>query len=349
MSQEESDEETEVKSKDDKDKVDVRFVPTRRPPRRFDPSLPRATPVPRIKNGTIMDNGVFLIKSHDLPEKEKKRHKKHKKQRKLEETQKLEQEQKDAAAKLNSELVADEIAKRLQEFQEIQANTPIPQKETTQETPKEHHDDFKIPGSTHKSTDKQLLNELLCRQYAECEEIVKKEEHDCDLLFGGNTDDNGIEDTEIRAIFINNSKTEDQQIRRKCLENVDVETQKHLAYLKQQINRQNEECAFENFSDNLELDGCQKLELLTELSSLKRANKDPLINTIEKCKQRLHGFKQKCQSLQSCCPQRVSCELTNHSSEIRKYGDINAQLKMEQTLCEARLQRIHDGINASYI
>jgi hypothetical protein len=74
------------------------------------------------------------------------------------------------------------------------------------------------------------LNELLCRQYAECEEIVEKEEHECDSLFGGgHSDDNGIEDTEIRAIFLNNSKSEDPQIRRKCLENFDAQTQKHVS------------------------------------------------------------------------------------------------------------------------
>jgi hypothetical protein len=54
------------------------------------------------------------------------------------------------------------------------------------------------------------------------------------------------------------------------------------------------------------LNGCQKLGLLSELAALKRPNKDPLINSVEKCKERLSGFRQKCRSLQACCPQRVS-------------------------------------------
>lgn len=184
--------------------------------------------------------------------------------------------------------------------------------------------------------------ELVCREFVQCNDMLKAEEHECDLNFDSHvrSEDTGIHDIEMRALFLNNSKTDDSQIRRRCLSNIDEQTQKHLAYLKHEINRQDEECAFATYSDGVDLNGCQNIGFLTEFLAFKRANKDSQITTSENCKKSLDVLRKKCKALQSCCPQRLSCELNNQSEEGRRYKEIKEQLEMEQNLCELRLHRV---------
>lgn len=48
-------------------------------------------------------------------------------------------------------------------------------------------------------------------------------------IFNTTLNISGIQDDEMRASFLDNSKTDNMQIKRKCLENVDPETQKHVS------------------------------------------------------------------------------------------------------------------------
>jgi hypothetical protein len=91
----------EKEDKSQKEDVDIRFAPARQtpPPHRFEPWLPVGTPVPRIKNGTITEHGVFIIKPHNQL---KRKHKSPPKD-----------EEQSVETALNSEL----IAKKLENFQ----------------------------------------------------------------------------------------------------------------------------------------------------------------------------------------------------------------------------------------
>ncbi|KAI6184270.1 hypothetical protein M3Y97_00578100 [Aphelenchoides bicaudatus] len=214
--------------------------------------LPHPTPVPRTKNNTLTANGRIFVIKP--PQKQPNRS-----------TQAVTESTTESAIKLN--VTQDDSTK-------IEASK------------KEQKTDEKTSSNS-------ILNEMLCRQTSECISILQNEERECDITFGQDkSDESGIKDLEIRAIFLNNSQTDDLQIRRKCLANVDKETQKHLIHLKKQIKKQDEQCAYDNAPDNLDLGGCQKIDLLSEFSLLKRANSDQLIDSLDKCKRRLVTFRQ---------------------------------------------------------
>ncbi|KAI6227904.1 Tricarboxylate iron carrier domain containing protein [Aphelenchoides besseyi] len=368
--------EEDPKKKTEDSTSDVRFAPRRhRKKKSKGKTVKTATPVPRVQTNVINGHGRSLIRSYRLQRNQEAIHaQNHKVQRKIARRAKAKQER-DEKAKLalqEEERIAAERSTTDATTPTTSPATPPPvEQETKTEEQQIHnaskkmldeqrkhnrqsasHDspsDIPTESSSQKAPSPQeTLNRLLCSQHIECEKILKHHDENCDQRYGARSEHNHIEDSVIKSVFVNNSKTSDSEIRQQCLQHVDKESQKHLLYLRSQKEIQDRECTMKGnmTSNDVEVDECQEVGILSEYAKIQPLKDEEVdLNT---CLENVSSFRQKCQALRSCCPQKVACERTNRSPQARKFSDIMAQLKMEQILCEKRLTRFNNQVDTSW-
>ncbi|KAI6194150.1 hypothetical protein M3Y96_01094100 [Aphelenchoides besseyi] len=350
---------------------------------RFAPQVKTATPVPRVHTNIFNGHGRSLIHSYRFQRNQIAiQAQNHKVQQEIARRDEIKQEN-DEKAKLalQEERIAAEQSTTDATTPTTSPATPSIEQETKTEEQQiynasktildEQREHNRQPASndspsdipTESSSQKTLspqetLNRLLCFQHIECEKLLKQHDEDCDQRYGARSEHNrkptkqthqqvclDIEDSAIKSVFVNNSKTSDSEIRQQCLQHVDKESQKHLLYLRSQKEIQDRDCTMNaNMTSNdVEVNQCQEVGILSEYAKIQPLNGEEVdLNT---CLENVSAFRQKCLALRSCCPQKIACERTNRSPQARKFLDIMAQLKMEQMLCEKRLTRVRDVNN----
>ncbi|GMT14966.1 hypothetical protein PFISCL1PPCAC_6263, partial [Pristionchus fissidentatus] len=189
-------------------------------------------------------------------------------------------------------------------------------------------------------------SEKFCMSYGHCESLAWDYEQRCDKKFNPITVTFGIEDSQLRQMLLNNSKSDSSVVTQVCLRPVDKSVHNSVLQL-QHIERGVRKACLSLGRDKPTLTTKEKEEcrILSHFSVIEM--EDWLEQThghteanLAECQARTAGIAASCQELSSCCSAVSACEQYIGSSPVRKMRVEAIQLLLaQQDDCENRMEK----------
>ncbi|GMR36821.1 hypothetical protein PMAYCL1PPCAC_07016, partial [Pristionchus mayeri] len=189
-------------------------------------------------------------------------------------------------------------------------------------------------------------SENFCLSYGQCESLAWEYEQRCDKKFNPITVTFGIEDSHLRTLLLNNSKSDSSVVTQVCLRPVDKAVHNSVLQL-QHIERGVRKACLSLGRDKPTLTKEQKDEcrILSRFSVIEM--EDWLEQThghtqanLAECQARTAGIAASCQELSSCCSAVSACEEYISSSPVLKMRVEAIQLLLaQQDDCEGRMEK----------
>ncbi|GMS84513.1 hypothetical protein PENTCL1PPCAC_6688, partial [Pristionchus entomophagus] len=189
-------------------------------------------------------------------------------------------------------------------------------------------------------------SEKFCLSYGQCESLAWEYEQRCDKKFNPITVTFGIEDSQLRNLLLNNSKSDSSVVTQVCLRPVDKSVHNSVLQL-QHIERGVRKACLSLGRDKptltkKEKDECRILSHFSVIEMedwLEQTHGHTEANLAE-CQARTAGIAASCQELSSCCSAVSACEQYIGGSPVRKMRVEAIQLLLaQQDDCENRMEK----------
>ncbi|KAF8363980.1 hypothetical protein PRIPAC_90903, partial [Pristionchus pacificus] len=189
-------------------------------------------------------------------------------------------------------------------------------------------------------------SDKFCLSYGECESLAWEYDQRCHKKFNPITVTFGIEDSQLRNLLLNNSKSDNSVVTQVCLRPVDKSVHNSVLQL-QHIERGVRKACLSLGRDRptltkKEKDECRILSHFSviEMEDWLEQTHGHTETNLAECQARTAAIAASCQELSSCCSAISPCEQYISSSPVRKMRVEAIQLLLaQQNDCENRMEK----------